>query len=54
MVDDTRVIWERVKSQAIDQIHMYTDGLIVSEEMLKLAVNKLKSISGQTVEKINH
>ena len=49
MVDDTRVIWERVKLQSIDQIHMYKDGLIISEEMLKLAENKLKMISGQVL-----
>ena len=49
MVENTRIIWERVKSQAIDQIHMYRDGLIVSEEMLKLAENKLLLISGQNV-----
>ena len=46
MVEDTRVIWERFRAQSIDQIHMYKDGLVVAEEMLKLSENKLLLISG--------
>ena len=47
MVDDTRVIWERAKLQAVEQIQMYRDSLIIAEAIKELAENKLLAISGQ-------